>query len=475
MYPASTPVSRQSLAPKGSPQATAHLTQTMTLLGLSSDDLRKQIEDELNRNPALEVVEERRCPTCRRPLGQNKICPICSLPAGLVGEEPSVFVINHYENGMRDRYRDNEEVPLEETGKSRIDLYTHVLRQISPELSAEDRPIATHILSSLDENGLLNTPIYEIARYHHIPFSRVQAIIRQIQFADPIGVGSATPTDALLVQLEALAEVKEVPPLAAKAILEGMSYMGRRQYQELGRLLGVSAVEAREIASFISGNLNPFPGQIHWGDVRTGDEPRPSPYHRPDILISQVNGDPDGKLFVEILMPLSGILRLNPDFQAAIKEAPEERRGAWKEFWEKGNLLLKCLSQRNHTMVRLMKILVERQKDFIIHGNRRYSPMTRASLANLLEVHESTISRAVANKSIQLPAGRIIPLATFFDRSLHIRTVIKELVDSESKPYSDTELSKLLRDEGFVVARRTVAKYRAMENILAAHLRKKHA
>ena len=122
-----------------------------------------------------------------------------------------------------------------------------------------------------------------------------------------------------------------------------------------------------------------------------------------------------------------------------------------------------------------MKILVERQKDFILNGNRHYIPMTRASLAKVLDVHESTISRAVANKSVQLPGGKIIPVATFFDRSLHIRTVIKELVENETKPYSDAELSRMLKEEGHQVARRTVAKYRSMENILAAHLRKKNS
>ncbi|MDX1437653.1 MAG: hypothetical protein R3335_12620, partial [Anaerolineales bacterium] len=250
----------------------------MTLLGLSGDDLRKKIEDEMDRNPALEIIEDRHCPSCGRPLSKAKLCLVCSQPHRAVSDEALVFVSSRFEySGHRERYGGDDELPFDETGSVSVDLETHVFRQISPDLDPEDRPIARYILSSIDENGLLDTPVFEIARYHHIPISRVQDIIRQIQFADPVGVGSPTPTDALLVQLEALEETQNVPPLASKAILEGMPYMGRRQYHELGKLLGVSAAEARRIAGFISDNLNPFPGQIHWGNVRSGEDPRPSP------------------------------------------------------------------------------------------------------------------------------------------------------------------------------------------------------
>lgn len=98
--------------------------------------------------------------------------------------------------------------------------------------------------------------------------------------------------------------------------------------------------------------------------------------------------------------------------------------------------------------------------------------MTRAQISRELEVHESTISRAVANKAVQLPNKKIVPLAMFFDRSLNVRTVIKEIIDHEPAPLSDSELVEILAERGFDVARRTVAKYRSIEGILPAHLRK---
>jgi RNA polymerase sigma-54 factor len=466
--------SSQTIRPKQAGQATAHLAQTMTLLGMSGEELRHQIQEEIDRNPALELVEDRRCPSCGRPVTSGRYCPLCSLSSRESNGEPVVFVSGQFDSIPRgDRYPTEDEFPLEEVTPSHTDIVSHVMRQISIELEPEDRPIAIHILSSLDENGLLDVSPFEVARYHHIPTSKVEAIVRQIQFADPVGVGSPSAKDALLVQLEALQETQEVPPLATKAVRDGMALMGRRQYQELGRLLDVSAAEARRIAQFISENLNPFPAQAHWGGGRYGIDPQPSPYHKPDIVISFLNGDDGGPLTVEILMPIAGSLRVDPDFRKALKDAPDDRVETWRGHWEKATLLIKCLDQRNHTMVRLLKHLVVAQREFILKGNRFIHPITRASMAELLEVHESTISRAVSNKSVQLPSGRIVPLDVFFDRSLHIRTIIKEYVETETQPYSDSEIAELLTRDGFQVARRTVAKYRAMENILAAHLRRK--
>jgi RNA polymerase sigma-54 factor len=119
----------------------------------------------------------------------------------------------------------------------------------------------------------------------------------------------------------------------------------------------------------------------------------------------------------------------------------------------------------------MMTKVVGLQKEFIFHGERESRPVTRAGIAKELGVHESTISRAVAKKSVQLPNKRIVPLSMFFDRSLNVRTVLREMIADESKPLSDFNLVDLLKKQGFIVARRTVAKYRSMEGILPAHLR----
>jgi RNA polymerase sigma-54 factor len=461
----------QTQSPSLRPLTTAHLAQTMTLLSLTAAELRQKIESEVASNPALELVEERRCPSCRRPLPASGPCPVCSRPLEMDSDQPIVFVSPREDFYTPSGGASAEELPDEELAAEIVDLPTYVLRQIAPELAAEDRLLAAHILTSLDEDGLLSVPLFEIARYHHVPISRVESVLRLVQRADPVGVGSPTPQDALQVQLEVLAETRSVPPLAARAVREGMDLLSHRQYAELGRLLGISTAEAKNVARFIGENLNPFPARAHWGDIHQSAGPAQDVYRFPDVVITQLNDDLDSSLVVEIVSPLAGSLRINPLFKEALNQAPEAKAEHWQADLEKASLLVKCLQQRNHTLVRLMQRMAVLQRAFILQGDAHLEPLTRASIAVELEVHESTISRAVAGKTVQLPNGRIVPLSRLFDRSLHIRTALRQIIAQETKPLTDTQLARMLKTEGYPVARRTVSKYRAMEGILPAHLR----
>jgi RNA polymerase sigma-54 factor len=466
----------QRQIPSIRPLTTAHLAQTMTLLELSAVELRQKVESELSQNPALELVEESRCPTCRRLLYGARNCPICSCSPGSTIKDPIVFLSSRKDffspkissRSNSDEYSDENITPEIE------DLPHYVLHQIAPELDPSDRPIAAHILTSLDDDGLLAISPLEIAMYHHVLPSRVEQVLRLIQHADPLGVGSPTPQEALLIQLEVLAENRPTPPLAIKAIQAGFDLLCHHRYPELGRVLHVSFSEAKEIVRFISDNLNPFPARAHYGEVskhKSNSENTAPTYHFPDVIISTLNDKEDTPLVVEVAMPFYGTLRVNPLFKASISAAPDEKSNLWKSDLEQAMLLVKCIQQRNNTIVRLMQKLAVIQREFILKGESHLQPITRASLAKELDVHESTISRAVSSKTVQLPNSRIVPVAIFFDRSLHIRTALKEIINAEKSPLNDSELVTLLSKKGYKVARRTVAKYRAMEGILPAHLR----
>jgi RNA polymerase sigma-54 factor len=453
------------------PLTTAHLAQTMTLLSLTADELREQIESELASNPALELLEERRCPTCHRLLPPRGACPTCSSPKSEEIEEPIVFVSPredfNFSGGMT-----GEDMPEDNYSSTVEDLPTFVLRQIASELDNSERTIAAYFLTHLDDDGLLTIPLIEIARYFHVPLSKVEEIQKKIQRAEPYGVGSCSPQEALLAQLDLLEESREIPPLARSIIEKEMSLLSRHQYAELARAFKVSLRTIHQTVAFITENLNPFPARSHWGDMRQSTEMPPQVYHRPDILMSFLNDDPSKPLVIEIIMPLNGTLRVNPMFRSAIHEADQDKKDDWKNDLERASLFVKCLQQRNHTITRLMHRVAALQRNFICRGEKYLKPVTRAQLSTELGVHESTISRAVANKAVQLPNGRIIPLAMFFDRSLNVRQVLKEIIEKEAHSLSDTEISELLSEQGYQVARRTVAKYRAMEGILPAHLRR---
>jgi RNA polymerase sigma-54 factor len=458
------------------PLTTAHLAQTMTLLGMTSAELSQKIESELAKNPALELMEERRCPTCKRTLHEPGPCPICSRPNTNNTEEPIVFV-----SSIADRYNLNsqkntsysvDDLP-DDNFAPKEDLAAYVLRQIASELDIEERPIAAHILTSIDDDGLLRISTLEISRYHHVSLNQIEEIIGLIQRADPIGVGSQSPQEALLIQLKVLQENgNTIPHLAEIAIRDGMSFLSRHQYIDLAKSLKINPAEAEKIAKFISKNLNPFPGRAHWGDVRQNNNDNPPVYHQPDIIVKHLNSNKNGPLVVEILLPLRGTLQINSMFRKTLKKAPEESIEQWKKDLENANLLIKCIQQRNNTMQRLMAYLAEYQRGFILKGDKHLRPTTRAAVSKVLEVHESTISRAVAGKCVQLPSGRIIPLSKFFDRSLPIRAHLNEMVKFEHQPLTDSQISKQLSRMGYKIARRTVAKYRSMEGILPAHLRK---
>lgn len=453
------------------PITTAHLAQTMTLLTYTADELRQQIESELAQNPALELVEERRCPQCHRLLPPAGPCPVCSQPQSENVDEPVVFLSPREDFGTGGVATEDDEQPEDRFSSSAEDLPAYVLRQVAPELDKQDRQLAAYLLTHLDEDGLLTIKLLEVARYFHIPLAKVETVQRIIQRAEPVGVGSCSTQEALLVQLEVLGETRVVPQMARQVIEEGMDLLSRRQYSELAHRLKVSLRQIQPAVRFISENLNPFPARSHWGDVRAPASSNLQVYRHPDIIIGYLNDDPRRQLVVEIILPLGGTLRVNPLFKQAIQQANDEKKEAWKNDMDRASLFVKCIQQRNHTLQRLIQRVVTMQKDFIVHGEKHLKPVTRAWFSKELGVHESTISRAVSNKTVQLPNRRILPLAEFFDRSLNVRTVLKGIIEAETHPLSDTELVELLEKEGFSVARRTVAKYRSMEGILPAHLR----
>jgi RNA polymerase sigma-54 factor len=452
------------------PLTTAHLAQTMSLLSLTAGELRQQIDAELAANPALELVDERRCPTCHRLLPGRSACPVCCQPKPQNAEDPIVFVspreINYGggettgEEQSEDRYSAaGEELPV------------YVFRQVAPDIAPEDRKLAAHLLTNLDEDGLLAITLAEAARYLHVTLSRIENVQRLLQHADPIGVCSCSTREALLVQLEVLGETYPVPALAETMIQQGMSLLSRHQYAELARLLKAPLNKVQEAARFITENLNPYPARSSWGESRQTARDSSPVYYQPDMIITRSGDKGEGPLMVEIIMPLYGTLRVNPLYRQAMQETNREQKDALREDLDRASLFVKCLQQRNHTIQRLMLRIVGLQREFILKGEKFMRPITRAQIALELEVHESTISRAVANKAVQMPNGRIIPLANFFDRSLNVRSVLREIIAQEACPLSDSELADLLAERGFNVARRTVAKYRSMEGILPANLR----
>ena len=409
------------------PMTTAHLAQTMSLLSMNNTELAEKIQSELSSNPALEINENQRCPSCGRRL-VNQVCASCSKPDSLDYMDPIVFVSTKQSQSFsgQSNYISRDYDGFEDFSAEVEELPAFVLNQIRTELELDERLIAAHILTSLDENGLLANPPIEIAMFHHVPISKVEHVRRLIQNCEPIGIASLNSQEALIIQAKSLIEAeKEIPKHTIEALKEGFKELTQKNHRALGKLLGISPSEATKILNFIKDNLNPFPKQAYWGSPRSHTEEYIDRYQDPDIIISCNGKGEDPQLMVEVLWPIYGNLQISPFFKKALSKTSNGQNDKLNQDYQKANLLIKCLNQRSHTLVQLMQKLAEEQRQYILKGDKFLKPMTRASIADDLDVHESTISRAVSSKSVQLPSGKIVPVAQFFDRSLNIRTVIK--------------------------------------------------
>jgi RNA polymerase sigma-54 factor len=453
------------------PLTTAHLAQTMSLLVLSNAELQEKIDAELSENPALELLEERVCPSCHRPLTGKRQCPICSL-GNLATQEPIVFLSPR--DSIRPRLsRSGEELLTDTEPAAPEDLSLCVLRQLAADLDPEERKLAVYILSSLDDEGFLQDPPAILAKTNRVPLQRIQKVLDLIGLADPVGLATLGPREALLTQLKQFDDRLPRVGLAKQIIHTCFRDLGNRNFDSIAHELDVKIHKVRQAVSFIHDSLNPYPARSYWGSGRQPIAADPNVYHTPDIKIAINPIDTDGALRVEIFTPYAGWLRVNPLFRKALSKDDDEQTEAWSKQLERATLFVKCLQQRNNTMRRLMEMLVSIQRKFILEGDRFLKPMTRAKIAEAIGVHESTISRAVAHKSIELPDGRIVPVSRFFDRSLSVRDRIKEMIHNETKPLTDDDISRMLKKEGIRVARRTVAKYRGIEGILSARLRRR--
>ena len=448
------------------PQTAASLTQTMSLLHLTSDELRQTIEHELSENPALELASAPRCPACGKKSAKPGVCPVCA-----VRNEAQVVVFSapsadFYESSPKRSSETYGGAEAPEAAEN-ISLAAHLLGQIAAELAREDRPIAAHLLTALDDDGLLTIAPGEVAAYFHIPSQRVERVRKLIQRGEPLGCASISARETLSIQLEILAESETVPP-AARACLEHFDLLAHRNFAEISRKSDFSLDEIEDASRFIGANLNPYPARAWWGAQSGAGDPQPV-YRTPDVVLRWLDAA-GATLVVELALPFAGRLRLNPLFKQA---RSEDETGAFGEAIQRARLLIKSLRQRQTALEMLMARLTSVQREFIISGEGHLHPLTRARLADDLGFHESTISRAVAGKSVQLPDGHIIPLARFFERNLSARAALKNLILREISPMSDDALAAALKEQGFDLSRRAVTKYRLMEGIPNSQERRK--
>ncbi len=350
-------------------------------------------------------------------------------------------------------------------------LQQHLLEQLAfANLPEDERKIAELIIGSINDDGYLLTPLEEMAVSSGLPLDKLQHVLEVVQTFHPVGVGARDLKECLLLQLDRLGKAESVESVLVNQHLEDL---GRKRYPEIARVLNLSLPEVQALANFVS-TLEPKPGRMFSSEQQQ--------YVSADVVIQRVNGE-----YVVLLndeqIPHLRISNTYKELMADPIKATDARDYI-RDKVRAGKFLIKCIHQRQQTIHNIAKVIVERQREFLDKGIAHLKPLTMAQVAEVVGVHETTVSRAVANKYMQTPQG-LFEMKYFFTPGFEtagggamsntsVKESIAKLIEREdpTRPMSDQEIVAILKERGIPIARRTVAKYRNELNILPSNLRK---
>lgn len=449
------------MLPQQQMKASPTLIILNNMLVLSGLELQQLVQQELEENPALEQAEasDAVCHVCGKVLIEG-VCLRCLYDNDRL-----------YDADMSRQMAEDEEdidpflmVPAPTSHAETLERDLHIV------LPASEHPIIAYLIGSLDEQGFLDCTLEEAATALGVTPQRVALVLEKLQELAPAGVGARTVEECLQIQINRLEALGISHPLLRPIFANHWQAFGEHRYSEIARVLGVSYEQIVAVRDFIRTYLRPFPLK----DPETEGDATPIAYLNPDLIILE-----DGeRLVVEVVESQHTYLRMNPFYQDLAHSLAQGRQDMSQsdaehlsQFVSRAKLFLTNLRQRRETILRIGKYLVERQERYIRHGIRYLTALTRAEVAAAIGVHESTVSRATAHKYVRLPNREIVPFSHFFSASLSVKDVIQECILHETTPLTDEQLVDMLRERGYHLARRTVAKYRNQLGILPSHVR----
>ncbi len=383
------------------------------------------------------------------------------------------FFDEYLDPGYKSPASEPSERPSFETFlSSPVTLGDHLQSQLSLAVLTEPlREAADAILGNLDENGYLTASIEDLVDESGQSLAIVQEALGVVQSLDPAGVGARDLRECMLLQLDSRGGRGGV---AWQIVSEHMKMLELKQFRELAKVIG-RPLEHVQVAIDAIRHLDPRPGLRYSGQ----DAQR----IQPDVYISKDGED----YLIELDDDDLPQLRLNPEYRRMLdrnQEPSKEVRNYVKERYTSALLLIKNIEQRKHTIMKVCKAIVERQRDFLAHGLEHLKPMMIKDVAEEIGVHASTVSRAVANKYAHTPQG-VRELRLFFSEAgqgpagsvmslLLLKRRVKKMIEEENPahPLTDDHVKALLKGEGIQVTRRTVAKYREDMKIPSTHQRR---
>ena len=434
-------------------QASTWLIAANVLLALSSVDLASLLAQEVAENPALELDERPICPFCGRPL-LGAVCPDCVSLA----HSSQMTSADDWLGGGSWPAGNPEGDPFDPTNAlvAPVDFRAQLCLALRLQTPSEDIPLLEYLVESLDVDGYLQCSLEEAASLFRVPLERVEQVLAEVQAQEPAGIGARTVRECLLLQLQALAAQGIRQPYAFEVLDQYLPWLGQRKYREIARALGCALAQVEQVQRFLIHHLHPYPMRSAQGR----SEPSPRPL-LPDVRIQrQADGPGYG---VEVLEAQRFRVHLSPAYLAAARTLgaclPVERQQIQASLAQ-ARIVLSNLQRRWQTLARITVYLVERQKAFVEEGQAALLPLTRVEVALALEMHPSTVSRAMADKTVLLPSGQVIPFSTFFTANLAVKALLQEVVQQAAISLSKQQLVAHIQARGITIARRTVAKYR---------------
>jgi RNA polymerase sigma-54 factor len=339
--------------------------------------------------------------------------------------------------------------------------------------------IGEYLISNIDETGYLDCAISEVAASLNVSDQEVEAVLALIQTFEPSGIGARDLQECLRLQLDHLEEDGRGNPLALAIVRDCWQDMVAKRVSRMARRLRVSQKEILSALGFIRRSLNPYPGNSFRTPWASNREAARSSV-RPDVIVRRT---PTG-YEVEVMQNDQYLLAINSHYRRVYenlkngsgKVYSDDEKKHIVEFVERADLFIRNLNQRRRTLRLITRAIVEFQQGYVETGSKLFlRPLTRTKIARKISVHESTVSRATANKYVQLPSEEVVPFEFFFDSSVSVKDVICDLIGSEdpSSPLSDQSIAQILQERGLDVARRTVVKYREAQKILSSRQRRR--
>jgi RNA polymerase sigma-54 factor len=460
---------------------TPQLQQAIKLLQLTRLELMDLIQDEIKENPLLEVTElDEEDEGKRDSQPENEAQQERTSEVKGEGEGSDDFDWENYlENYNLASYRgrlDTEDKPsFENFIFKKTTLIDHLMWQLRlsdfTEEEEEER-IGRWIIGNIDEDGYLKVTAEEIAREMGTDEERAEDVLKRIQQFDPVGVGARDLMECLLLQLR---DLEERDPIAEQIVSHHLSHLKNRNFQLIGKKLGVSPDRVMESVKLIS-ELEPKPGRAFASeDAQT---------IIPDVFVYKIEGD----FVIALNEDEVPRLRINALYRNILSNQSGTREGDRKYIQDKlksAVWLIKSIYQRQKTIYKVAESIVKFQEEFLDKGVHYLKPLVLRDVAEDIQMHESTISRATNNKYVHTPQG-IFELKFFFNNSISsirgedfasesVKNLIKEIIARENprNPFSDEKIAKVLRGYNIEIARRTVAKYRESLRILSSNERRR--